>query len=211
MYSHQREAFELFWKNLASGIILDQLEKQLDFSSGSDCIISHAPGTGKIFLTIAFLKAFMRRYISCRPTIIAPCNILNIWERRRADDEIKPATSYALGNSATGNLPKYLPFILNQIDNQQKKQYLLFHSLEEIIVRQSADKCLHFCLRPTKTLEIKQAADGIQEFPGLVEVSVYGMEEEGVHNVVAECLGKTAVIKLAKLVPALKTMTDTQL
>jgi hypothetical protein len=47
-------------------------------------------------------------------------------------EEIKSAASYALGNIAVGNLSKYLPFILNQIDNQQKKQYLLLHSLKEV-------------------------------------------------------------------------------
>ncbi|KAK4402032.1 Cullin-associated NEDD8-dissociated protein 1 [Sesamum angolense] len=55
-------------------------------------------------------------------------------------EEIKSAASYALGNIAVGNLPKYLPFILDKIDNQQKKQYLLLHSLKEVIVRQSVDK-----------------------------------------------------------------------
>ncbi|MCD9639896.1 Cullin-associated NEDD8-dissociated protein 1 [Datura stramonium] len=54
-------------------------------------------------------------------------------------EEIKSAASYALGNIAVGNLPKYLPFILDKIDNQQKKQYLLLHSLKEVIVRQSVD------------------------------------------------------------------------
>ncbi|GJM90299.1 hypothetical protein PR202_ga06566 [Eleusine coracana subsp. coracana] len=54
-------------------------------------------------------------------------------------EEIKSAASYALGNIAVGNLSKYLPFILDQIDNQQKKQYLLLHSLKEVIVRQSVD------------------------------------------------------------------------
>lgn len=49
-------------------------------------------------------------------------------------EEIKSAASYALGNIAVGNLSKYLPFILDQIDNQQKKQYLLLHSLKEVCV-----------------------------------------------------------------------------
>ena len=47
-------------------------------------------------------------------------------------EEIKSAASYALGNIAVGNLSKYLPFILDQIDHQQKKQYLLLHSLKEV-------------------------------------------------------------------------------
>ncbi|XP_008218312.1 PREDICTED: cullin-associated NEDD8-dissociated protein 1-like [Prunus mume] len=48
---------------------------------------------------------------------------------------IKSAASYAVGNIAVGNLLKYLHFILDQIDNQQTKQYLLLHSLKEVIVR----------------------------------------------------------------------------
>lgn len=47
-------------------------------------------------------------------------------------EEIKSAASYALGNIAVGNLTKYLPFILDQIENQPKKQYLLLHSLKEV-------------------------------------------------------------------------------
>jgi len=47
-------------------------------------------------------------------------------------EEMKSAASYALGNIAVGNLSKYLPFILDQIDHQQKKQYLLLHSLKEV-------------------------------------------------------------------------------
>ena len=47
-------------------------------------------------------------------------------------EEIKVAASFALGNIAVGNLSKYLPFILNQIDSQSKQQYLLLHSLKEV-------------------------------------------------------------------------------
>ncbi|XP_048426960.1 cullin-associated NEDD8-dissociated protein 1 isoform X3 [Pyrus x bretschneideri] len=109
-------------------------------------------------------------------------------------EEIKSAASYALGNIAVGNLLKYLPFILDQIDNQQKKQYLLLHSLKEVIVRQSVDKA---------------------EFPDSSVEKILNLlfnhcesEEEGVRNVVAECLGKIAVIEPAKLVPALKERTS---
>lgn len=47
-------------------------------------------------------------------------------------EEIKAAASYSLGNIAVGNLSKYLPFILSQIDTQSKLQYLLLHSLKEV-------------------------------------------------------------------------------
>lgn len=47
-------------------------------------------------------------------------------------EEIKSAASYALGSICIGNLPYYLPFILNEIQNQPKRQYLLLHSLKEV-------------------------------------------------------------------------------
>lgn len=105
-------------------------------------------------------------------------------------EEIKSAASYALGNIAVGNLPKYLPFILDKIDNQQKKQYLLLHSLKEVIVRQSVDKA-----------EFQESS--VEKILNLL-FNHCESEEEGVRNVVAECLGKIALIKPKKLVPALK-------
>lgn len=47
-------------------------------------------------------------------------------------EEIKSAASYALGGIAIGNLRQYLPFILQEIENQPKRQYLLLHSLKEV-------------------------------------------------------------------------------
>lgn len=79
MYEHQREGFEFIWNNLAGGIITEKLEKPLP-SSGSGCIISHAPGTGKTRLTIVFLQSFMRLYPYTRPVIIAPKSMLLTWE-----------------------------------------------------------------------------------------------------------------------------------
>ncbi|XP_022929375.1 cullin-associated NEDD8-dissociated protein 1 [Cucurbita pepo subsp. pepo] len=108
-------------------------------------------------------------------------------------EEIKSAASYALGNIAVGNLSKYLPFILDQIDNQQKKQYLLLHSLKEVIVRQSVDKA-----------EFQDSS--VEKILNLL-FNHCESEEEGVRNVVAECLGKIALIEPGKLVPALKVRT----
>ncbi|KAI3978694.1 hypothetical protein MKX01_015869 [Papaver californicum] len=108
-------------------------------------------------------------------------------------EEIKSAASYALGNIAVGNLSKYLPFILDQIDNQQKKQYLLLHSLKEVIARQSVDEAGRSEFQDTSVEKILKLLFNHCE-----------SEEEGVRNVVAECLGKIALIEPTKLVPALK-------
>ncbi|XP_010930555.1 cullin-associated NEDD8-dissociated protein 1 [Elaeis guineensis] len=108
-------------------------------------------------------------------------------------EEIKSAASYALGNIAVGNLSKYLPFILDQIDHRQKKQYLLLHSLKEVIARQSVDRAGHGELQDTYVEKILSLLFNHCE-----------SEEEGVRNVVAECLGKIALIEPRKLIPALK-------
>ena len=69
-----------------------------------------------------------------------------------SNEETRSAASYALGNRphplvtpifnpaicppgcvCAGNLEKYLPFILTEIQSSPKKQYLLLHSLKEII------------------------------------------------------------------------------
>ncbi|KAJ4835409.1 hypothetical protein Tsubulata_023696 [Turnera subulata] len=74
MHDHQREGFEFLWKNLAGGIYVDYSY------TGSVCIISHAPGTGKTRLTIAFLQTYMKLYPTCRPVIVAPSGMLLSWE-----------------------------------------------------------------------------------------------------------------------------------
>lgn len=47
-------------------------------------------------------------------------------------EEVKSAASYALGNISLGNLGDYVPFVLNEIETQPKRQYLLLHSLKEV-------------------------------------------------------------------------------
>lgn len=110
-------------------------------------------------------------------------------------EEIKAAASYALGNIAVGNLALYLPVILSQIDRQAKLQYLLLHSLKEVIARQSMDG------EAKGNMDLQDA--DVQKILSLLFTHCES-EEEGVRNVVAECLGKLALIEPEKLVPALK-------
>ncbi|KAI3968255.1 hypothetical protein MKX01_018558 [Papaver californicum] len=44
------------------------------------CIISHASGTGKTLLTIAFLRSYMEILRDCRPVLISPSSMLLTWE-----------------------------------------------------------------------------------------------------------------------------------
>ncbi|ETE65812.1 Cullin-associated NEDD8-dissociated protein 1, partial [Ophiophagus hannah] len=102
-------------------------------------------------------------------------------------EEVKSAASYALGSISVGNLPEYLPFVLQEITSQPKRQYLLLHSLKEII-----------------------SSATVQGLKSYVE-SIWSLllkhcecAEEGTRNVVAECLGKLTLIDPETLLPRLK-------
>jgi cullin-associated NEDD8-dissociated protein 1 len=107
-------------------------------------------------------------------------------------EEIKQAASFALGNISVGNLTKYLPFVLNEIKTQPKRQYLLLHSLREIIVREAATGTGASVLSPHLTPILSLLFENCES------------EEEGTRNVVAECLGKLALICPEQLIPLLK-------
>ncbi|ESO96201.1 hypothetical protein LOTGIDRAFT_202232, partial [Lottia gigantea] len=98
------------------------------------------------------------------------------------NEEVKSAASYALGNVSVGNMPKFLPFVLQEIENQPKRQYLLLHSLKEIISCESSSKT------------------GVENLKPFVQ-TIWSMlfshcecPEEGTRNVVSECLGKLTLI-----------------
>ncbi|CAG9855280.1 unnamed protein product [Phyllotreta striolata] len=107
-------------------------------------------------------------------------------------EEVKSAASYALGSICIGNLQQYLPFILKESQDQPKRQYLLLHSLKEVIT----------CL--------SQSPEGIQQLlpfvPAIWQQLYRHCEclEEGTRNVVAECLGKLTLIDPQNLLPKLK-------
>ena len=102
-------------------------------------------------------------------------------------EELKSAASVALGGVATGGRGKFLPMILSHVANESHKhQYSLFLSLREVIRNGGVDQAAEDASR---TLEILFANAG--------------SEEEGVRNVVAECLGLLAVGDASSLAPAL--------
>ncbi|KHN81984.1 Cullin-associated Nedd8-dissociated protein 1 [Toxocara canis] len=109
-----------------------------------------------------------------------------------SSEELKAAASYSLGMLAVGNLEKFLPFLLKQINSQPKRQYLLLHALKEVIGSESVDARAMEFFRP----RIEQI------WPVLMEHAV--CPEEGTRNVVAECLGKLCLVHPESLLPRLK-------
>ncbi|NXU53251.1 CAND1 protein, partial [Turnix velox] len=102
-------------------------------------------------------------------------------------EEVKSAASCALGNISVGNLKEYLPFLLKEISNQPKRQYLLLLSLKEVISSSPPDG-----LKPH-----------VEDIWALLFTHCE-CAEEGTRNVVAECLGRLALVNPAQLLPRLK-------
>ncbi|KAF0288887.1 Cullin-associated NEDD8-dissociated protein 1 [Amphibalanus amphitrite] len=104
-------------------------------------------------------------------------------------EEVKQATSYALGSVACGNLAQFLPFVLNEIETQHKRQYLLLHSLKEII-------------------SCSSERDSLQHYQEGIWDNLFRhcqSPEEGTRNVVAECLGKLTLLHPETLLPRLQS------
>ncbi|CAN9512592.1 unnamed protein product [Ophioblennius macclurei] len=102
-------------------------------------------------------------------------------------EEVKTASSCALGNMAVGSLNDYLPFMLKEISAQPRRQYLLLHSLKEVI-----SACPGSSLSPH-----------VESIWALLFQNCE-CPEEGTRNLVAECLGKLTLVNPAQLLPRLK-------
>eukprot|EP00298_Acanthocystis_sp_HF-20_P014341 c20735_g3_i1.p1 GENE.c20735_g3_i1~~c20735_g3_i1.p1 ORF type:complete len:1246 (-),score=552.88 c20735_g3_i1:2007-5744(-) len=97
-------------------------------------------------------------------------------------EEVKVTASFALGSVAVGNIDSLVPVILQQIEQNQHYQYLLLHSVKEVIAQQ--------VLSSSKTDTVVSSLSSV-----LPVLFVHANnEEEGVRNVVAECLGKLAIL-----------------
>lgn len=109
-----------------------------------------------------------------------------------SSEDIKGAASHSLGAIAVGNVTYYLPYILNEIEAQPKRQYLLLHSLKELIS------------------SLSQSPNGLQQLlpsvPSIWRQLFKHCEcsEEGARNVVAECLGKLVLVNPEELLPHLQ-------
>ncbi|MEW5303601.1 MAG: hypothetical protein WDW36_006278 [Sanguina aurantia] len=109
-------------------------------------------------------------------------------------EEVKAAASTALGAVACGNLPHFLPSLLTRIAETQgtpKQQYLLLQSLTEVISTITA--------AGHETIELREVEQ--QQVLSLLLGNVEGEEE--CRNVVAECLGRLALLHPQPVLAAL--------
>ncbi|CAF4555104.1 unnamed protein product [Rotaria socialis] len=106
-------------------------------------------------------------------------------------DDLRTAASYTLGYIGIRNLNSHIPFLLSEIARSQtKRQYLLLHSLREIIAYQNHENLP----------QLDEHIDSIWR----TLFAHCECPEEGTRNVVAECLGKLTLLKAEKLLPILR-------
>jgi len=102
-------------------------------------------------------------------------------------EDTKSAAAYALGHLAVGSMDTFLTIVLQALESN-RQQYLLLASLKEIIV-----------VHANKQIDFSPYVDSV--VPGLMTLS--RSEEEGVRNMVAECLGALVSMDDSRLVPSL--------
>ncbi|KAK2091432.1 Cullin-associated NEDD8-dissociated protein 2 [Saguinus oedipus] len=99
-------------------------------------------------------------------------------------EDVRAAASYALGRVGAGSLPDFLPFLLEQIEAEPRRQYLLLQSLREALGAAQPDS-------------LKPYAEDIW---ALLFQRCEGTEE-GTRGVVAECIGKLVLVNPPFLLP----------
>ncbi|RLN98459.1 hypothetical protein BBJ28_00019453 [Nothophytophthora sp. Chile5] len=103
-----------------------------------------------------------------------------------ASEEVKAAAAYSLGSICVGNMEEYLDTIMVKLELGENS-YLLLTSLREVISDHAANSHHGFAMYVDRVLPVLQ--------------KMSTREEEGVRNMVGECLGKLAVTDSAKLMP----------
>ncbi|CAI5700886.1 unnamed protein product [Peronospora effusa] len=103
-----------------------------------------------------------------------------------AGEEVKAAAAYSLGSICVGNMEEYLDTIMVKLELGENS-YLLLTSLREVISDHAAKPHHGFAMYVDRVLLVLQKMSARQE--------------EGVRNMVGECMGKLAVTDSAKLMP----------
>ncbi|DBA02475.1 TPA: hypothetical protein N0F65_008689 [Lagenidium giganteum] len=104
------------------------------------------------------------------------------------EEEVKSAAAYALGSICVGNVANYLETIIQKLEQgEETNSYLLLSSLREVIIDHATSEKRGFSPHVDRVI------------PVLRKLSE--REEEGVRNIVAECVGKLAVTDGSRVVP----------
>ncbi|RDW79043.1 putative cullin binding protein CanA [Aspergillus mulundensis] len=99
-------------------------------------------------------------------------------------EKVRLASANALGNAAAGNVKAYLPTILGGLEKSDSKNYLLLHSVKEL-------------LQHPEMVRTDVAPSALKLWQALLVVS----KEEDNRAVGAECVGRLALLDPAAYIP----------
>uniref|UniRef100_M4BM79 TATA-binding protein interacting (TIP20) domain-containing protein n=1 Tax=Hyaloperonospora arabidopsidis (strain Emoy2) TaxID=559515 RepID=M4BM79_HYAAE len=103
-----------------------------------------------------------------------------------AGEEVKAAAAYSLGSICVGNMEEYLDIVMEKLELGDNS-YLLLTSLREVILDHAAKPHHGFAMYVDRVLLVLQRMSA--------------RREEGVRNMVGECMGKLAATNSANLMP----------
>ncbi|CEG47211.1 TATA-binding protein-interacting protein [Plasmopara halstedii] len=103
-----------------------------------------------------------------------------------SSEEVKAAAAYSLGSICVGNMEEYLDSIMVKLECGENS-YLLLTSLREVISDHVADPHHGIATYVNRVLPVLQ--------------DLSARQEEGVRNMVSECMGKLAVTNGSKIMP----------
>ncbi|KAF2137453.1 uncharacterized protein K452DRAFT_235848 [Aplosporella prunicola CBS 121167] len=106
--------------------------------------------------------------------------------RFEGKDQVPLAAAVALGRAGTGNPKTYLPFIVSTMSQASAKQYLLLHSIREILQHRSAD------------------ADLLPFAQDLWQQILKASQLEDNRAIGAECIGRLTIIDPKTFLPQLQ-------
>ena len=117
-------------------------------------------------------------------------------------EEVKSAAAFALGSMTVGNMAGYLPVLMEALESG-KHQYLLLSSMKELIS--------YHCDGHRSGDGGGDSTGGFMEHVERILALLYThceSDEEGSRNMVAECLGKLALLAPTTIVPSLAAKCD---
>jgi len=111
-------------------------------------------------------------------------------------EEVHMAAATCLGHLACGAVSVFVPQLLELTRTKPAWQYMLMHSLKEVIVRQSET--------PAKAEALAPFVDDIST---LLVQFLERCPEESVRNAASECLGRLAIMRPGQFVPLLEAQS----
>lgn len=114
-----------------------------------------------------------------------------------SSDGVRQAASFALGNVAVGSMEKFLPMLLQLISSEPSHQYSLLSALKETIATHTTKEYMQ-ALLPYLDSVAPLLLDRAQS------------QDEGTRSMVAQCLGRLAVIEPQKIIPKLAALAASE-